>query len=302
MPNERSSHSQPTPRGGGLAPAIAIAVALVAAGSVDSRTQVALLIAIGAFGLIGLVEDLAGVPVLWRFVLQLAAAAAVAPWLLSDLGGQRTVALIGGAIALLFVVAYVNAFNFMDGINGIAVAQTLVAGATWYVVGQVEHVASFATAGAVAAAAALAFAPFNFPRARVFLGDVGSYALGAALAVLAVVGLRAGIAPEAVLAPLSLYVADTGATLVRRLRRGEPWYRPHRDHVYQQLVRSGWSHTTTTLVVGAVMLVTAALGAVSLGTGIGERVAADAGILVVLAGYLMAPRLARSRRQEAAVA
>ena len=239
MPNERSSHSQPTPRGGGLAPAIAIAIALVAAGSVDSRTQVAMLIAIGAFGLIGLVEDLAGVPVLWRFVLQLAAAAAVAPWLLADLGGQRAVALLGGAIALLFVVAYVNAFNFMDGINGISVAQTLVAGATWYVVGQVEDIASFATAGAVAAAAALAFAPFNFPHARVFLGDVGSYALGAALAVLAVVGLRAGIAPEAVLAPLSLYVADTGATLVRRFRRGEPWYRPHRDHVYQQLGARG---------------------------------------------------------------
>ena len=110
-------------------------------------------------------------------------------------------AVVAGTV--LWLVAYTNGFNFMDGIDGISVAQATVAGIVWYVLGRSEHVSSLAVGGAIVAGAVIGFAPFNLLRARMFLGDVGSYFLGAWLAALAVLGLRAGIAPEAVLAPLS---------------------------------------------------------------------------------------------------
>src|SRR2546428_12499807 len=87
------------------------------------------------------------------------------------------------------------------------------------------------------------FLPFNFPRARMFLGDVGSYFFGAWLAVLAVVGLRQGLTIEAAFAPLAVYVADTGSTLARRLPRHQARYRPHRDHTHHAPTARGVSPT-----------------------------------------------------------
>ena len=159
-----------------------------------------------------------------------------------------------------------------------------------------------AAAGAIAAGAALGFAPFNVVRARMFLGDVGSYFFGAWLAVAAVLGLRAGLAPEAVLAPLVLYAADTGVTLVRRVVTGETWYEPHRDHAYQRLVRAGWSHVQTTVVVAAVMAVCAALGAVSLHGSATLRALADVALVAVLVAYLVSPSLLAGRSSQAAPA
>jgi UDP-N-acetylmuramyl pentapeptide phosphotransferase/UDP-N-acetylglucosamine-1-phosphate transferase len=136
----------------------------------------------------------------------------------------------------------------------------------------------------------------------VFLGDVGSYAFGASLATLALVGLRRGIPLEAVLAPLSLYVADTGSTLVRRFRRGEAWYRPHREHVYQQLVVLGWSHVATTSMIGLITLTLGALGAVSLGGTAGLRVVADLAIVALLGAYLGSPAVLQRVRAAPALA
>ena len=128
--------------------------------------------------------------------------------------------LAGAGMVVVFIVGYVNAFNFMDGINGISAAQTIVAGVFWWALGSGEQLDGLSTGSAIVVGATLAFVPFNFPKARVFLGDVGSYFLGAWLAVLAVMALRADVTPEAVLAPLGIYLADTGATIARRVRRG----------------------------------------------------------------------------------
>ena len=302
LPNERSSHAVPTPRGGGLAPALAVSVALVLA-EIDGSTRTGLLLAVGTFGILGLVEDLVGVSVPMRLLLQLGAAAALLPWVLEDNRMASVVPVLIGFVAVLFIIGCVNAFNFMDGINGISVIQVSVTGGLWYFVGRWEGVESFAIAGAVITAAALGFAPYNFPRARVFLGDVGSYAFGGALAALAVKGLSLGIAPEAVLAPLALYLTDTGATLVRRIIRREPWARPHREHTYQQLVRAGWSHTMTSLAVGTLILVVGLLGSVSMfDANPLLRALADAAILVLLALYLATPRLALAVTSEPATA
>lgn len=296
VPNERSSHVSPTPRGGGLAAAAGTAAALAVAGGIDGRTLAALLAALCSFAVLGLAEDLVGVPVMWRLAVQVAAAAVITGWLVGDLDRAWVVRALLLAAGSLFVVGYVNAFNFMDGINGISAVQTATVGAAWYLIAEAQGVEGFGTGSAIVAAAALAFAPYNFPRARVFLGDVGSYAFGAVLAALAVLGLRRGLPAEAVLAPLSLYLADTGTTLAKRVVRGEPWFLPHRDHVYQQLVILGWSHTATTSMVGALTAILGILGAASTLDNMGLRVLADVGIAAVLVAYLAAPTLVRRAR------
>lgn len=295
-PNPRSSHQVGTPRGGGLAPALGVLAGLYVVAGLGTARAAMLAAAIG-FGVIGLLDDAWDVPPLPRLGLQALVAAVALPWLLDGLSGPVPWMLVFGAGCLLWLVAYVNAFNFMDGINGISAAQAVVAGVAWWVIGLDEDVPALAGGGAVVAGAALAFLPYNYPRALVFLGDVGSYLLGGLLASLAVVGLRAGVAPEAVLAPLALYLADTGTTLVRRARAGEVWYLPHRSHAYQRLTQGGWSHARTTAFVTGVMAACSGLGALSLIGSLPLRAAGDTGLAALLALYVMSPSILERRRR-----
>lgn len=267
-------------------------VAGLLAGSVTlgaSSTALALLAGTLLAGAVGLVEDLRGVPVLARLLLLIGAALPVAL-----LAGNRLHA-AAGVLVLLYVVAVVNATNFMDGINGISAAQGLAGGAAFAVMGHVLDEPVLAGFAAAVAAATLAFAPYNVPRARVFLGDCGSYALGAALAGLSVLTWVAGAPLEAAVAPLMLYLADTGSTLLRRYRNGEVWHQPHRTHVYQRLTDLGWSHTRVSGLVLALISLCSLLGAASAGS-VPLRVAGDLGLAAVLSGYLALPRLLRERR------
>jgi UDP-N-acetylmuramyl pentapeptide phosphotransferase/UDP-N-acetylglucosamine-1-phosphate transferase len=251
----------------------------------------AMLITALGFAVIGLVDDLVGgVPALWRLPLQFLPAIGCLPWLLAGLDGPAGWKLGFGVLVVLWLVAYLNAFNFMDGINGLAAGQALVTGTAWYLVGRSQDLSWLATMGAITAGSALAFTPFNFPRARVFLGDVGSYFFGGLLGAAAVAGLRAHVPVEAVLAPLAVYLADTASTLVRRVSRGEAWYEPHREHAYQRLMaHMGGSHTRTTLAVAGVMAACAALGSLSLLGSVPLRMFGDAGVVTLVAGYVMAP-------------
>lgn len=287
-PNARSSHEVPTPRGGGTAPAIACLVAVGLASSLGSSDRAVLACTAAALGILGFVDDVRGVPALRRLAIQCATVVVAAVWLLDGVEGSTSWRLVVGAGLVLWVVGYVNAFNFMDGINGIATVQVVVAGLAWHVVGRIEDVPALTVGGTVAAAAALGFLPFNFPRARMFLGDVGSYFLGGWLAVVAFLGVREGVALEAVVAPLGVFLVDTATTLVQRVRRGERWYEAHRDHVYQRLTRLGWSHATTATAVGAVMMVCSLLGMASLGD-VPLRLVADVAGVALLAGYVLSP-------------
>ena len=294
-PGTRSSHVAPVPRGVGLAVgAGGISAALLSSGLSDWK--MALILVSGAFGLLGLIEDLRGVSSLRRLFVQAFIAVAALPLLLRELSGPMPWRLLFACGVLLWLVSYVNAFNFMDGINGISAVQAAVAGASWWAIGNAEGITALEVGGAIVAGAAAGFAPFNFPRARGFLGDVGSYFLGAWMAVLVVIGLRAGLAPEAVVAPLSVALVDTLWTLVGRVRRGERWHEPHRDHVYQRLVAGGWSHTGTTLFVGAFLVAISCLGAMTLAiSAISARFALDLTIAAVLVAYVQSPRLAARR-------
>jgi len=302
-PSERSSHVTPVPRGGGVAPGVGALLALTIAPSLQATQRWTLVLTAAAFGLVGLLEDVFGIPALLRLGVQFAAAAAFAGiLLLDDVTGSMLWRVVFGAGVVFWLVAFVNAYNFMDGINGISVAQAMGAGTTWLLVGTHADSPALAVGGAIVAAAALGFAPYNVPHARMFLGDVGSYFIGAWLAAVAVLGLRDGVPFEAVLAPLALYVADTGATLLRRALRGERWYLPHRDHAYQHLADAGWSHVQTSAFVGACICACGALGAVTLGDSVPARVAADLAIAGVIGGYLCSPRWFARRRPKMAVA
>jgi len=253
-----------------------------------------------AAGAIGLVDDVrGGISFQVRFAAQVAVAAVAVVVLGTGVSVLPVGVLLAGAA--IGVVGYINAFNFMDGINGISVASAVVAGAMFAVVGRLENLALLQAGGVAITAACVGFLPFNFPTARAFLGDVGSYFIGAWIAILAYIAVLAGVRLDVVGAPLALYVADVGFTLAARVRRGEQWHAAHRDHVYQKLASGGLGHTFTTLVVLATSTALSALGLVSLCAPAWRPVAWLA-MAILLGAYLAAPSLlGRQQRRAKAI-
>ena len=298
-PVERSSHLSTTPRGGGIAPALGACIASLVVSASSSTTILLVASTAFAFGALGLADDLLDVSARWRLLVQVVISASVVAPLVSGIASgipAAGVVLIGW----LWLAAYVNAFNFMDGINGISVAQVVVAGAAWSAVGAWRGELVLAAGGAVVAAVALAFLPFNYPHAKVFLGDVGSYFFGGWLAAMVLLTLGRGLTPEMAVAPVLLYVCDTGTTLVRRAARRTPLLQPHREHTYQRLVIGGWSHGRTTGFVAIVLACSSVLGALTLVGDIVLRVAADAALVLLMVGYLASPRWQRGRSRSLA--
>jgi UDP-GlcNAc:undecaprenyl-phosphate/decaprenyl-phosphate GlcNAc-1-phosphate transferase len=292
VPGHRSSHTVPTPRGGGIPIAAGL---LVAAGLMGSALAALFAFTVATFGLLGIAEDLRGISAAWRLVVQAASATMVAGVLISGLAGPTAVLLLLVAAGAGWITGFVNAFNFMDGVNGISGAHALIAGGVYACLGWGQDDGFLAPAGAAVAVSALVFLPWNAGVARVFLGDAGSYVLGAALAVLAAYAVLQGIPPEAVIGPLMLYIADTAWTLQRRIRAGERWLQPHRTHTYQRWCDAGWSHQRVTVVAAATTVVLSLLGAVSLAGDPVPRAVADlAGAAVILA-YLRSPALLARR-------
>lgn len=242
VPNQRSSHLTPTPRGGGLACLTGMLVAATIAQIMDQPIPWVAIATVGALATVGLADD--------RFdlspVVRLGAQLGTGFGLGAALGGYWF-ALLG----VLAVPAIVNAVNFMDGINGI----TGLTMAAWSIAalwsGLSHGVPSLAAIGAITLGSAAGFLPWNIPIARLFLGDIGSYLFGALVASGVLIGASHGISPLLLLAPLTLYFADTGSTLVRRFIRHQSLLQPHRDHTYQRLTNgNGYSHTAVSGWVG----------------------------------------------------
>jgi UDP-GlcNAc:undecaprenyl-phosphate/decaprenyl-phosphate GlcNAc-1-phosphate transferase len=296
VPGQRSSHTVPTPRGGGIP---IVAGLLVAAGLIGGAIAAVFAFAVAAFGLLGFVNDLRELSPGRRLIMQAVGATMVAVVLVSGLAGPAVLLVLLIALCAAWITGFVNAFNFMDGVNGISGAHALIAGVVYACLGWWHHDGFLVPAGAAVAAGALAFLPWNAGRARVFLGDAGSYALGAALAVLAAYAVRQGIPVEAALGPFVLYIADTAWTLQRRIRAGERWLEAHRTHIYQRWCDAGWSHQQVTVAAAATTVLLSLLGAASLAGDPALRAAADlAGAGVVLA-YLRSPALLARRAARA---
>jgi UDP-N-acetylmuramyl pentapeptide phosphotransferase/UDP-N-acetylglucosamine-1-phosphate transferase len=241
QPGERRSHGVATPRGGGIAIVLTLLLATAAAGLAWPGGRVALLV----FGVglvlvagIGWWDDHRPLPAVRRLLVHLVASALVAALVWQASGNP-----VQAVLALLFTVSMINIWNFMDGINGIATTQAILAGLAFAAVMPMP----FALAGAVLALACLGFLPFNYPRARIFMGDVGSGALGYAIAALVCL---ASVVTQVhwllLLVPLSAFLVDAGFTLLSRMLSGQRWMEPHTQHLYQRAVKGGMSHTSVT--------------------------------------------------------
>lgn len=249
-PNVRSSHVHPTVRGGGAALVIGGGIAVAVAGGLDAgRTCLGFGCAALGLGAIGAVDDLrGGVGVRLRLLATLAVAAVAATAATTRWSGFAAVAAV--VVAVVVVAGFTNTFNFMDGVNGISAATAAaIAGTLWWFADDLGSEPAAAVAAAVMGTS-VAFLPFNAVRPWVFLGDVGSYALGGTLALLGVVVVDAG-GGLVVAGPFLPYVADTGLTVLRRLRRGDDVTEAHREHAYQRLVDLGWSHVSVAALVAA---------------------------------------------------
>ena len=264
QPNERSSHANATPRGGGLAVvAVVTCTALVLGlrGTLAPAPTIAWCVGGALIAAVGFVDDRRGLSPLARLlahfaaaVLLLVAAGGLAP--LPWPGGPIDLGLIGLVLAVAAVIWSINLFNFMDGIDGIAASQSafVTGGATllviWHGIPGVQ-----ALMAAVVCAASLGFLAWNWPPARIFMGDVGSGFLGFAIAVCAVLSLEDGpLTLWTWLVLHGLFLADATTTLLVRLARGERVYQAHRLHAYQRLSRRWGSHRAVTLLCWAINL------------------------------------------------
>lgn len=258
IPNHRSSHQIPTPRGGGAALIITYIIGLMAIyvkDVINDPMFVALIFGGGFVAWVGWVDDKRGVEAKWRLLVQtIGAIFALAvlqevpempfveyfPWL----------TYVGYVVAAFAIVWSTNLFNFMDGINGLAGFEALFvslgAAIILYTSGEDFHSASLL----VLSFSTLGFLFFNFPHAKIFMGDVGSSFLGFTTAVYAI-----GASSEDVISPWSwvilygYFVVDSTITLVTRMLTGQRWLAAHNLHAYQKWARRLDSHTKVTLFI-----------------------------------------------------
>jgi UDP-N-acetylmuramyl pentapeptide phosphotransferase/UDP-N-acetylglucosamine-1-phosphate transferase len=301
-PTERGLHSRPTPRGGGLA-----IVGCVLAGSVLGATLLrpvgwvplslwlvgGLLVAVVSWR-----DDVRPVSRLVRLVVHVIAAVlavlGVGPLASLFLPGVTLADLgwLGFPIAVLWIVGLTNAFNFMDGIDGLAGGQAVVAGLGWAALGCLGGGPFVALVGLLLAASSLGFLSRNWPPAKVFMGDVGSAFIGYVLADLTVIAN--GENPRFAVFGILLvwpFVFDASFTLLRRLRRGENVLTAHRSHLYQRLVMAGWQHRTVSTLFAILALFGVTLALLWLRGGWLASALVLAGLPLLAAGLWLTVRL-----------
>jgi UDP-N-acetylmuramyl pentapeptide phosphotransferase/UDP-N-acetylglucosamine-1-phosphate transferase len=246
LPNERSSHTVPTPRVGGLAIVMAVFVGLTTLrvhGALTDAHGVSLVLGALTVAALSFADDLRPLPV----SLRLAGHLVVAVVVVTVAGTPPTptldaLTIVTMAAGATWIVGLVNAYNFMDGIDGLAAAYAIVAAAGWAIVGFVDGLPTLTGVPLVISAASATFLGFNWHPARVFMGDTGSAFLGYAFAVLPFADVatpRRFVSAAFFVWP---FLFDTIFTFVRRLVRGENVVQAHRTHLYQRLVATGLSH------------------------------------------------------------
>ena len=258
IPNERSLHSDPVPYGGGLVIAIICIAAYLAISYLVLNTfswgyfTGALLIA-----LISYLDDVHRL----GFPIRLAVHSVAAVLLAVDLDTWHGITMLGGLqmgnwaylLTFIWVVWMVNAYNFMDGIDGLAGIQGVVAGIGWLALGYLIDMPALYLFAGVISASSLGFLIHNWPPARIFMGDVGSAFLGYTFAALPLLARHMAtrawdLLPIAAVLFVWFFLFDSAVTRLRRLLRGDNVFAAHREHLFQRLVSSGYTHRRVTIL------------------------------------------------------
>ncbi|TVT58145.1 MAG: glycosyltransferase family 4 protein [Sedimenticola thiotaurini] len=265
VPNIRSSHQIPTPRGGGMAIVLVFLIGLAILAVIDVMPLTPLMALAGAGGwvaLIGFIDDHHHIPAHWRLLAHFSGAV----WVLIWIGGMPPFALfgqtlemgwLGHGVTAVYLVWLLNLYNFMDGIDGIASIEALsvcLGGIVLYLLSPAADKEWVMPTLLLVSVAGFVF--WNFPRARVFMGDAGSGFIGL---VLGIFSIQAAWVDPLLFCSwvilLGIFVVDATLTLLRRIVRGECFFEAHRSHAYQYASRKYGSHVKVSLAVGLINLV-----------------------------------------------
>lgn len=269
-PNDRSLHDSSTVTGGGIAIAAVLAALWLLLSAAGLSPGYGVLVPVAGFSVLGLADDIYNVTWLRKLVVQAVVAvcfvAAFGPFSRLELFGVVVdVPWLAPAFSVLWIVAFVNIYNFMDGIDGLAGSYGALCACVlgvWFVF-QGGHDLSLSLFLYGLMAACLGFLVWNWAPARVFLGDAGSMMIGGTLAAAGIIGQREYDVPlSAFILLYAVFIGDTTYTLVRRALRGEKIWQAHREHLYQRAVSSGMGHSSVTgvvLLASVVMCVLASL-------------------------------------------
>lgn len=261
-PNERSSHSVPTPRGGGVAVVCSYLLALAVlmySQQLELHTGLTLIIAGFIIALLGFLDDHGHINAMVRLAIHFLVAIGV----VFSLGGFSEVNVFNGfelgffanIIAVLFLVWLLNLYNFMDGINGIASVEAITTVVSMAILYYVLKTTLNSDILWLLTACVFGFLLWNFPKAKIFMGDACSGFLGLILGILALIALKENLALFcAWIICLGVFVVDATYTLIKRVLSGYKMYDAHRSHSYQILSRRWGSHTPVTLIVAVINL------------------------------------------------
>jgi len=255
-PNHRTSHQGDIPRGGGLSIVVVMLLSLLVLSYVYSDRSIGLVMVVTlSLGALGWADDKMSLSPFLKIGVQLLVAifAVRSAGMLDGItvaGYTISFGPLAALVSVLWVVGMTNAYNFMDGIDGIAASHTAIVACVmgaWFAVDQNGAMALFCY---VIMASALGFLVWNWAPARIFMGDVGSVALGGVFAVLAILGNNEhGVPFTAYIVLYGVFLFDTTVTLVRRLSKGKIVWNPHREHYYQRATGLGMGHAKVTVYV-----------------------------------------------------
>lgn len=258
IPNERSLHSLPTPRGGGIAIVFTFTLFvlfLAAIGTIDLNLSMGVVFGGLIVAAIGYCDDLYSLSPKLRIFIHILAATWGVYWIggcsFLDMGTYKSFFLwVGYFLGITGVVWCVNFYNFMDGIDGLAGAEGVFISLTGSIVLWWLGYPSLALVLGLLMAAIAGFTFWNWPPAKIFLGDIGSGYLGYTFGILALYTANKRILPITFWGIiLGVFLCDATCTLLLRVYKKKPWYKAHREHAYQELVSKGISHKYTTLII-----------------------------------------------------
>jgi UDP-N-acetylmuramyl pentapeptide phosphotransferase/UDP-N-acetylglucosamine-1-phosphate transferase len=304
LPNERSLHSRPVPRLGGigilLGFLLSIGAIYIVNGTVLIKTwssqTVALAVAVAVvLGTEGLYDDLHPLKAAQKFSIQFLFAVSIAVYAIRSGGGSSS---LQGSLSptiivpllVLWLVGFTNFYNFMDGVNGMAGAAGVLYGSFLSYCAWEQGQSTISIVAILAAGASLGFLFHNFPRARIFMGDAGSLFLGMLFSLLVILLYESSGSLRTLVFAAMLYavfIYDCTMTLVRRLRHGENIFRAHHTHIYQRLVKQGWTHPQVTSLYVGLQILSGIAGVIYLHGHLVSRLIAVTTVIVSLAALTL---------------